>query len=76
MLLGRIFRGKIVKSFGALEGNISTEFKGENGFGYDPFFIPSNSDKTFGQMPHIKKIFLDHRFKAFKKMSKFHLTDN
>ena len=27
-------------------------------------------------MPHLKKIFLDHRFEAFKKMSKFHLIDN
>jgi len=61
---------------GEVDGRITWPPKGKNGFGYDPFFIPSNSDKTFGQMPHIKKIFLDHRFKAFKKMSKFHLTDN
>ena len=61
---------------GEVDGRITWPPKGKNGFGYDPFFIPSNSDKTFGQMPHIKKIFLDHRFKAFKKMAKFHLTDS
>ncbi len=61
---------------GEVDGRITWPPKGKNGFGYDPFFIPSNSNETFGQMPHIKKIFLDHRFKAFKKMSKFHLTDN
>jgi XTP/dITP diphosphohydrolase len=50
--------------------------RGENGFGYDPFFIPWNSKKTFGEMLHKKKILLDHRFEAFKKMAKFHLTDS
>ena len=59
-----------------VSGKITWPPKGKNGFGYDPFFIPSNSKKTFAEMTHIKKIFLDHRFKAFKKMAKFHLTDN
>ena len=61
---------------GEVNGKIIWPPKGKNGFGYDPFFVPSGSKKTFGEMPHIKKIFLDHRFIAFKKMSKFHLIDN
>ena len=61
---------------GEIGGKLTWPPKGKNGFGYDPFFIPSNSKMTFGQMPHLKKIFLDHRFEAFKKMSKFHLIDN
>ena len=65
----RIFTGEV-------SGKLTWPPVGKNGFGYDPFFIPSNSKMTFGQMPHLEKIFLDHRFEAFKKMSKFHLIDN
>jgi len=61
---------------GEVEGKIVWPPRGKNGFGYDPFFTPFNSKNTFGEMPHMKKILMDHRFKAFKKMAKFHLTDN
>ena len=61
---------------GEVKGKIVWPPKGNNGFGYDPFFVPSNSNKTFGEMLHMKKIFMDHRFKAFKKMARFHLTDS
>ena len=61
---------------GEVNGKIVWPPRGENGFGYDPFFIPWNSKKTFGEMLHKKKILLDHRFEAFKKMAKFHLTDS
>ena len=43
---------------------------GKNGFGYDPIFIPNNSKITFGQMSKKRKIKMDHRFIAFKKMKK------
>ncbi len=61
---------------GEVRGEIVWPPRGKNGFGYDPFFIPSRSKKTFGEMLHMKKILLDHRFVAFKKMAKSHLTDN
>ena len=61
---------------GEVKGKIVWPPRGKNGFGYDPFFIPSNFKKTFGEMPHMEKILLDHRFKAFKKMARFHLTDS
>ncbi len=54
-----------------VEGRISNSPKGKNGFGYDPIFIPSKSNKTFGEMLPRKKYRLDHRFKAFKKIKKF-----
>ena len=39
---------------------------GENGFGYDPMFIPNGFDKTLGELPNeIKKEF-SHRSKALK----------
>tara|TARA_B100001564_G_C20417359_1_gene568535 strand:+ start:37 stop:612 length:576 start_codon:yes stop_codon:yes gene_type:complete len=63
-------KGKIVTVEGKLEGNISTKICGKNGFGYDPIFKPLNKKITFGQMAKIKKINMDHRFIAFKKLKK------
>ena len=62
--------GKIVSVEGKLKGNISNKITGKNGFGYDPIFIPLNKRITFGQMLKSKKIKMDHRFIAFKKLKK------
>ena len=62
--------GKIISVEGKLKGNISLKIKGSNGFGYDPIFIPLNKKITFGQMLKSKKIKLDHRYLAFKKLRK------
>jgi len=62
---------EIVKSKGKVEGFISKEPKGENGFGYDPIFIPKNKTKTFGEIKSSEKYKMDHRFQAFKKIKKF-----
>ena len=62
---------KIACVIGKVEGHISHEAKGKNGFGYDPIFIPEGSMLTFGQMQPSKKHKIDHRFKAFKKIKKF-----
>ena len=63
-------KGKVVTVEGKINGKISKKIKGKNGFGYDPFFIPSNKKITFGQMNKTKKIKMDHRFIAFKKLKK------
>ena len=63
-------KGKITTVEGRLEGNISLKILGKKGFGYDPIFIPLNEKITFGQMNKIKKIKMDHRFIAFKKLKK------
>jgi len=62
---------KIASVLGKVEGYISPKSKGENGFGYDPIFIPKNRKKTFGEMSSIQKYKIDHRFIAFKKIRKF-----
>ncbi len=62
--------GKILSVEGRLKGNISKKIKGKNGFGYDPIFIPLKRKITFGQMLKSKKIKMDHRFIAFKKLKK------
>ena len=61
---------KPITVVGKIKGNISTKITGDKGFGYDPIFIPNFSNKTFGEMLKSKKIRLDHRFEAFKKLKK------
>ena len=62
---------KIVCVQGIVEGEISKQPKGNNGFGYDPIFIPKNKNKTFAEISPKKKYKIDHRYMAFKKIKKF-----
>ena len=62
---------KIVCVIGKVEGKISSEPKGTNGFGYDPIFIPNGKKITFGEMKLKNKYKIDHRYRAFKKIKKF-----
>tara|TARA_B110000037_G_scaffold213804_1_gene268773 strand:+ start:731 stop:1333 length:603 start_codon:yes stop_codon:yes gene_type:complete len=62
---------RTIRSIGKVEGYISSSIKGENGFGYDPIFIPKGKKITFGEMKASQKYKIDHRFKAFKKIKKF-----
>jgi len=62
---------KIASVLGKVEGYISANPKGKNGFGYDPIFIPKNKSKTFGEMSSLQKYKIDHRFVAFQKIKKF-----
>tara|TARA_B100000963_G_scaffold328168_1_gene316466 strand:- start:746 stop:1324 length:579 start_codon:yes stop_codon:yes gene_type:complete len=61
---------KIVTVEGRLKGKISEKILGQKGFGYDPIFIPIKKKITFGQMSKLKKIKMDHRSIAFKKLKK------
>jgi XTP/dITP diphosphohydrolase len=51
---------------GKISGFIIPHKKGNDGFGYDPFFIPLHSKKTFAEMGNNQKMKLSHRFEAFK----------
>ena len=63
--------GKFISKRGKVEGYISRKKVGNNGFGYDPIFIPKDKRMTFGQMKPSIKYKIDHRKKAFKKIKKF-----
>ena len=65
------FNKKIACVQSKVEGHISAEPKGKNGFGYDPIFIPKGKKKTFGEMKPKQKYKMDHRYNAFKKIKKF-----
>lgn len=54
---------------GEVKGKITREKMGENGFGYDPIFIPEDESRTFAQMNAEEKISMSHRSRAIKKMA-------
>lgn len=53
---------------GICSGSITTERRGENGFGYDAVFQPTGSDKTFAEMQMHEKSELSHRGKAMAEL--------
>lgn len=56
---------------GVCNGTIIRERKGQQGFGYDPVFIPEGSDKTFAEMSLEEKSRFSHRKKATGKLVAF-----
>ena len=56
---------------GICEGQIIDKKRGEKGFGYDPVFVPSGSDRTFAEMNMKEKNQFSHRKKATEKLVAF-----
>lgn len=56
---------------GKCEGKITLQPKGDNGFGYDPLFIPDGFDKTFAEFPLTEKNKISHRSKALQGFVQF-----
>ena len=66
----KIPKGKIITVEGKIMGKISNKILGNKGFGYDSIFIPNSSKLTFGQISAKKKMKIDHRSIAFKRLKK------
>lgn len=58
--------GKTFVARGTVEGHLILEAKGENGFGYDPLFVPEGYDQTFGQLGQDIKNAISHRARALQ----------
>ncbi len=58
----------LLSTEGRVYGTISKSIKGNNGFGYDPFFIPEGYDETFAELGEDLKNKISHRFRAFDKL--------
>lgn len=56
---------------GRCEGRIATEPEGEEGFGYDPIFIPMGYDRTFAESGMEVKDRISHRAKAVREVIAF-----
>jgi XTP/dITP diphosphohydrolase len=53
---------------GRVDGSLVWPPRGDNGFGYDPMFVPAGHDQTFGEMDPAEKHAISHRAEAFKKL--------
>jgi XTP/dITP diphosphohydrolase len=70
-VISLILDGKEYLFEGICAGKIIHERKGNNGFGYDPVFVPTGSDKTFAEMDMVEKNGFSHRKKAMEKLINF-----
>jgi XTP/dITP diphosphohydrolase len=52
-------------------GQIALHPTGEQGFGYDPVFIPDGHTQTFAELDLATKTTMSHRAKAFEAMTNF-----
>lgn len=61
-------KGKITQFKGVVEGTITSEKRGDNGFGYDPIFKPSTHNETFAELSQEIKNQISHRAKAVQQL--------
>lgn len=66
-----IQKGEVHLFEGVINGRISTEKKGTDGFGYDPIFIPDGGDESFAEMSSERKNSISHRALAFQAFAEF-----
>ena len=62
-------RDREISATGSVKGNLINTSAGDNGFGYDPYFIPINNNKTFAEMETEQKLLHSHRFYAFQDLA-------
>ncbi len=62
--------GRDVMAEGVVDGRIASEARGDEGFGYDPVFVPDDGDgRTFGEMTLSEKQQVSHRGRAFRALA-------
>lgn len=67
-----LIRGGVERQFeGVVEGSITTDVRGHSGFGYDPVFLPTGSDRCFAEMSLEEKNTMSHRARAFDQLIAF-----
>ena len=62
--------GMVLTGTGACEGVIGHDPRGENGFGYDPLFLPADTPgKTMAELTPSEKNAISHRFHALQDLA-------
>lgn len=74
-VISLIWNGQEHQFEGVCEGQIALERSGGKGFGYDPVFVPTGSDRSFAEMSMEEKSGFSHRRKAVDKLV-FFLTQS
>lgn len=67
-VISLIWEGKEYLFEGICEGSILAEREGTGGFGYDPVFVPTGGNQSFGSMTMNEKSQYSHRKKAADKL--------
>jgi len=67
---------EIYRFVGEVEGFITSEERGNEGFGYDSIFLYPQMGLTFAEMPLELKNKLSHRARAFKEFKKFLINES
>ena len=60
--------GQIDSFEGRADGKLVWPPRGDQGFGYDPMFVPAGYEQTFGEMDPAEKHRISHRARAFQKL--------
>lgn len=66
--LALVDEGRTLLVNGAVHGRIATGPRGLNGFGYDPLFVVTGGDSTFGELPPEVKAARSHRADAIRRL--------
>ena len=56
---------------GVVRGEIATEKRGTEGFGYDPVFVPEDTERTFAELGTDVKNQISHRARAVAKLVEY-----
>lgn len=70
-VIALIYKEKKYFFEGVVNGTITTDKKGSEGFGYDPIFLPDGYDKTYAELSLEEKNEMSHRAIATKKLIEF-----
>jgi XTP/dITP diphosphohydrolase len=79
-VIALIFKNEEYLFEDSVSGTLINEKRGNEGFGYDPIFIPEGKTQTFAEMTLSEKNKISHRARAFEKLREFlyqhSLSDN